>query len=88
MNNQRRRELQEALNQMRVAIDTLVQARDIIESVQGQELEAYEMLPEGFQESERGQQMSENADTLENIASSINDQIDEIEDCINSAENM
>lgn len=45
MNKQRRKRLEEAFNM----ID---QAKDILEEVKGEELEAYDNLPESFQDGE------------------------------------
>lgn len=61
MNKARRKELERA-------VDLLYQAKEIIESVRDDEQEAYDNLPESIQYSERGEQMSENVDTLDNAA--------------------
>lgn len=47
------------------------QAQSIIEGVAEEELEAFNNLPEGLQESERGQQMEQNAEFLDEIVDTI-----------------
>lgn len=61
MNRARRKELERA-------VELLQQAQEIIVSVRDDEQEAYDNLPEGIQYSERGEQMSEYVDTLDNAA--------------------
>lgn len=61
MNRARRKELERA-------VELLQQAQEIIGSVRDDEQEAYDNLPEGIQNSERGEQMSEYVDTLDNAA--------------------
>lgn len=76
MNAKRRKELEKALT-------LLGDALDIINQVREDEEDAYENMPEGLQESERGEQMSDNvyelemaANDIENVADSINEIID------------
>ena len=52
MNNTRRKELRKAL-------EYIALARDIIESVTDEEQEAFDNMPEGIQQSERGEAMEE-----------------------------
>lgn len=72
MNRERRK-------QVREAIDLLQQATEILAVVAEQEEEAFDNLPEGIQESERGQQMEEILDVLDGACESIDDAIEEIE---------
>ena len=44
---------------------------NIVEQAQEEEQEAYDNLPEGIQESERGYQLSENADALYDVYTDI-----------------
>ena len=67
---------------MTEAIDLLREAKEAIESVTEEEGEAFENLPEGIQESDRGDTMQENITTMENVTESIDTQLAEIEDCI------
>ena len=58
MNKQRRNRIAEAL-------ELISQARDILEEVKDEEQGSYENLPESLQYGERGEQMQENVDSLE-----------------------
>ena len=75
MNKPRRKELEQALS-------LLGQARDIIESVKDDETDAYENLPESFQESERGEQMFEYIDSMDESLSYIDDVADRLNDIV------
>ena len=58
MNKQRRNRIAEAL-------ELISQARGILEEVKDEEQESYENLPVSLQYGERGEQMQENVDSLE-----------------------
>lgn len=64
MNKQRRTKINEAL----VLID---RAREILEEVRDEEQESFDNLPEGLQEGERGEQMQENIDALEEFLDNL-----------------
>ena len=66
MNAQRRKTLAEA-------IDFIYKAYYIIETVKDEEQEAYDNLPESIQYSDRGEQMSDNIDSLDEIFDSLLD---------------
>lgn len=66
MNKIRRQELAEVL-------DTLDEAISQVEDVRDEEQEAYDNLPENFQESSRGQDMQEAIDSMDSIIRSIED---------------
>lgn len=70
MNNTRRAQLRRAASMIETA-------QYIIEEVKEQEQEAYDNLPEGLQESDRGRDIDENAYTLEMA-------LDEIETIVDS----
>lgn len=75
MNKQRRASLKEA-------VELLERAKSIIEFVSEEEREAFDNLPEGIQYSERGEQMEEYADTLDEFYESIGDGIESLEEII------
>lgn len=60
MNNIRRKSVKEALN-------LIEKAREILEEVKDEEQEAYDNLPESLQCGERGEQMQENIDNIDDI---------------------
>lgn len=63
-------------------IDTLTNMKEDIESMQEEEQDKFDNLPEGIQESERCEAIQESADNLENAASSIDDAISELQEII------
>lgn len=73
MNKERRKTLVEAYN----LID---RGRDLIEQMAGEEREAFENLSENLQNGERGQRMSEVADTLDEAASELQDILDKVDE--------
>jgi len=73
MNNERRKEI-------RRGIDLLTEAQDIFETVQGEEQDAFDNMPEGLQESERGERMEEVAGLLDGIKDAIETAVGEAEE--------
>jgi len=76
MNKVRRKEIKRAVDLLDEAIGILTECRD-------EEYEAFESLPEGIQNSERGEQMqeyentiSEKVDELEYAVSDLNEIVD------------
>ena len=66
MNKERRKRINEV-------IDTLSEAQSIIRDVRGEEQDAFCDLPEGIQNGERGNQMIEYIETLEEQDSALED---------------
>lgn len=62
MNNMRRKNVMEAL-------ELIEKARNILEEVKDEEQVAYNNLPESLQYGERGEQMQENVDAIEEYLS-------------------
>ena len=71
MNKIRRKRLAEA-------IDLISQAKDILEEVKDEEQEAYDNLPESFQYGERGEQMQEYIDSIDEAYGNL----EEVEDIL------
>lgn len=69
MNAKRRKEVESIMS----CLEELIER---IECVQSEEEEAYDNMPEGLQESERGEQMQEYISNLEDAASSVQDAVD------------
>lgn len=69
MNAKRRKEVEAIMN-------SLEELKEQIECVQSEEEEAYDNMPEGLKESERGDQMQEYISYLEDAASSVQDAVD------------
>lgn len=73
MNNIRRKEIKKII----AAIAT---AREDLDRVLEDEQNAYDNLPEGFQGSERGENMEEAIDVMEECMNSLNEVTDELEE--------
>ncbi len=75
MNKQRRNRLQKV-------IDKLEELKEEVASICEEEQEAYDNMPEGLQEGDRGSQIYENISTLENQESNFDDLIDYLQEVI------
>jgi hypothetical protein len=73
MNKDDRKELESALDMLR-------EAHQIIETLAEQEREKYDNMPEGLQNGERGQAISEAADALEESSGHLDDAINRLEE--------
>lgn len=69
MNNARRKIIAEAL-------ELVERASNLLEPVRDEEQEAYDNMPEGLQQGERGQQCEAAADALDSAVSSLEEVID------------
>lgn len=61
-------------------IETIDQIREDIETMQYEEEGKHDNLPEGLQDSERGEQMQEAIENLGSAADSLRDAIDYLDD--------
>ena len=75
MNKARRKWLQKV-------IDALEEQKSEIDSIYDEEQEAYDNMPEGLQESERGQAVGENVDGLESASSELEDIISNLQEIL------
>ena len=71
MNRIRRKSLRIILGQMDELSTVLETVKEALQDVLNEEQEAYDNLPEGLQESDRGQQMQEYIDALEGVVDSL-----------------
>ena len=71
MNRIRRKSLRTILGQMDELSTVLETVKEALQDVLNEEQEAYDNLPEGLQESDRGQQMQEHIDALEGVVDSL-----------------
>lgn len=67
-------------------LSAIQEAHDVLEGVRDEEEEAYDNMPEGLQESERGDMMQDAIDCLDESVGYIDDVISNLEDVISSAE--
>lgn len=75
MNKERRRVIEEIVDQMGVL-------KEQLESVAEEEQGAFDNLPEGIQYSERGEQMGENVSDIEEAVSNIEDVMSALQDIV------
>ena len=61
------------------AVGLIHQAREILEEVLDEEQKCYESLPEGMQNGEKGEQMQENMEIIEDVLGCLED-VDDLED--------
>lgn len=73
MNRIRRRSLKAILGQLDELSTVLETVKEALQDVLTEEQEAYDNLPEGLQETERGQQMQEYIEALEGVVDSLGD---------------
>lgn len=76
MNARRRKELKKAM-------ELIEQAYSIIETVKEEEIEAYDNLPEGLQNTEQGQRMDEIVFDLEDIVGSLEEHTESLDQIVN-----
>lgn len=84
MNNERRKALKKAIDDLNEAKTKIESAMEIIDNCRDEEQEAYDNLPEGIQDGEKGDAMLENISSLEDAYSYIEDVPGNIEDTIYS----
>lgn len=60
-------------------IATLEEIKDKLESMQEDEQDKFDNMPEGLQESERGEAMQEAIDAIETACGSLDDAIDTLQ---------
>lgn len=58
------------------AIEILSEQKEELECIRDDEQEAYDNLPESLQYAEKGEQMQENCDDFDSVASDLEDLID------------
>ena len=63
------------------AMEHISAAREILDTVIAEEQEAFDKLPEGLQNSERGQKMEETAGSLYSVRSDLEDMESLLEEC-------
>lgn len=66
MNKERRKRLG-------IAFDKVSEAKEILEAVKGEEEETYENLPENFQNADRGEEMQQYVEMLEEAFNYLDD---------------
>ena len=81
MNKARRKELAQIVAKLEALEALHLEIKDELQAVIEEEQEAFDNLPEGFQESERGEQMQEYIDAMESALDDLEQlDIDEVRD--------
>lgn len=76
------------MKQMEEAAALLTAAKEAIESIKEEEEEAYDNLPDSFQEGAQGDQMQENINAMDEVIDNLDTQASDIEEYIQSLENL
>ena len=71
MNKENRKELEKA-------IALIEDAKEIVERIKDEEQEKFDHLPEGLQQTERGQKFEETVSTLDDVFSQLEEAVDGI----------
>ena len=81
MNQDRRAKIEAAVEELRTALETLQELHSTFESLKDEEQEAFDNLPEGLQQADRGQSM-------EAIASALDDAVDTLSSALGDIDNV
>ena len=80
MNDTRRNALAEIRSRIELALGELGNAKDELDGVISAEQEAFDNMPEGLQQADRGQAMEDGLSTLDDASSNLDDAISSLED--------
>jgi len=81
MNQDRRAKIEAAVEELRSALETMQELHATLESLRDEEQEAFDNLPEGLQQADRGQSM-------EAIASALDDAVDTLSSALGDIDNV
>ena len=81
MNQDRRAKIEAAVEELRSALETMQELHATLESLKNEEQEAFDNLPEGLQQADRGQSM-------EAIASALDDAVDTLSSALGDIDNV
>jgi uncharacterized protein YukE len=81
MNQDRRAKIEVAVEELRSALETMQELHATLESLKDEEQEAFDNLPEGLQQADRGQSM-------EAIASALDDAVDTLSSALGDIDNV
>lgn len=86
MNLERRARIEKLIDQVQTAAAELRDFYNDLTSLQEEEQEAFDNLPEGLQQAERGQQMEAIASALEDALGTLDSAIDDVESAASDIE--
>jgi uncharacterized protein YukE len=91
MNQDRRAKIEAAVEELRSAMESMQEIYLTLESLKDEEQEAFDNLPEGLQQADRGQSMEAIASALDDAVDTLNSALGDIEnvtdDFINALDN-
>lgn len=73
MNRERRKEIDKVIGQINAALEA-------VEDIKSDEEDCYESLPEGIQDGEKGEAMTEAIDCLEQAIANLEEAVEQLED--------
>lgn len=85
MNKDRRKRIDAALKDLGLITGKLEDLRNEIEAIRDEEQEAFDALPESFQEGDRGQVMQEAIDALEGALDGLDVDTDDVTSALEAA---
>jgi chromosome segregation ATPase len=80
MNNDRRKRIKELVGELDSIFGQLTDFNDNLSEIQQEEQDAYDNLPEGLQETERGETIQDMADRLSDIYDTLDSVLSDLED--------
>jgi chromosome segregation ATPase len=86
MNQDRRAKIEKLIDQVQTAAFDMREFYNELTSLQEEEQEAFDNLPEGLQQAERGQQMEAIACALDDALSSLDSAINDVESAASDVE--
>ena len=86
MNQDRRAAIEKLIDQVQTAAFEMREFYNELTSLQEEEQEAFDNLPEGLQQAERGQQMEAIASALDDALSSLDSAINDVESAASDVE--
>ena len=78
---------EERLKTLKRCLNMIQNAHDVLEEVRDEEQDAFDNLPEGLQDSERGDLMQEAVDNLDETIDYLDDVLSSLEDVETNADN-
>lgn len=78
MNKERRKRIENAIANLQDVMEEVC-------AIQEEEQDAFDNLPEGIQESSRGELMQETVDGLDNVASDLDDVISNLQEVLDNS---
>ncbi len=83
MNKEGRKVIKEVVGDLEKTINYLTELKNTIETLSEEEQEKYYALPDSLQESEKGETLQYNIETLDNFSEELDDCISNLESLIN-----